>query len=506
MGRTKEGRKNGSGTLEKRGDIWLARWTVNGKRYTRSTGCKVSGGKKAKEQAERRLDEFTAPYKLGDEKRIIEVQIARLGGVEKEIGAEEAKKPSLKLVAGFSAFLQSQSRPRSGAATLHNYELQYFQFVDWASQYHGELSEMRQVDSATADEYSRFLLSGTPKKERDQISAARKWLHGFDWRQKRDGGRVLSKDEEEAIKQRRALAARTIRNPVRGATFNKHLNALALIWRHVARNAEARISVNPWAYDEETGRGIRRVSLTHAERPHARRALSLEEVYNLLNAATGELRALVAIGFYTGLRLGDAATLEWGNIDQLTGIITVRSRKTDTETRAAVHPVLARILEAETKARRGYVLPNTARLYLSGKSGRVQISNEITGLFESVGIVTKFTDGGGRRARSECGFHSLRHTFVTALRAHGATLRTAQELAGHNTQRMTEHYTHEDGRAVLALPDITQRTETDAPQTATEGNADARRAFTVEELRAAIAGLSPEERAALIGGDGSNGI
>ena len=241
--------------------------------------------------------------------------------------------------------------------------------------------------------------------------------------------------------------------------------------------------------------------------------MTVAEVYNLLGAATGELKVLIAVGIYTGLRLGDAVLLQWANIDRVTGIITVRSRKTDTETRAAVHPFLARTIQAETKAKHGYIMPKLARLYLSGKSGRVKLSNMISGLFESIGINTKFAPD-GRRARSDCGFHSLRHTFVTMLRANGVKLQTAKELAGHHTDRMTEHYTHEDGRAVLALPDFSEQgatieKDTDADAIREDGQARNTGAtvaelpaarLTFDELKAALAGLTNAQRAELLRG------
>ena len=502
-----------SGTLEKRGGYWLARWMVDGKRFSRSTGCKVSGGKTAKKQAEDRLREFTHDYTLKDERLILEKQVARLEGVGKEIEQEEAKKSALRFAEGWTAYLNSQSRPRSGQGTMHNYEQQYFIFVEWLKEHHADITELRAVTPDIAAEYAQFLLTGTPKIERDAITTARKWLYRFDYRTKRDGERERSEDALKAIAKRRELAARVIRDPVRGATFNKHINALALIWRHVARHEKARITCNPWAFDENTGNGIRRITLNHAERPHSRRALTVAEVYNLLGAATGELKVLIAVGVYTGLRLGDAVLLQWANIDRVTGIITVRSRKTDTETRAAVHPFLARTIQAETNATQGYIMPELARLYLSGKSGRVKLSNMISGLFESIGINTKFQED-GRRARSDCGFHSLRHTFVTMLRANGVKLQTAKELAGHHTDRMTEHYTHEDGRAVLALPDFSEQgakieNETDADAIREDGQARGTGAtvaerpaarLTFDELKAALAGLTDAQRAELLRG------
>ena len=518
MARTKSGRKNGSGTLEKHNGVWRARWVVDGKRFIRSTGEKVSGGKQAYKAALDKLEAFTSGYELKETRKILEIQVAKLSGVDREIEEHEAQKPALHFMEAWTVYQHSQNRPRSGAATLRNYELQYFQFVDWMKNYHADISELRHVSKDIAEEYAQFMLAGTPKDEREKITQARKWLYSFDYKRKQEAEpRTLGEDEQAAIDRRREIAARTIREPVRGGTFNKHLNALALIWRIVSQNDKARIAANPWAFDKGTGTGIKRITLNHGERPHARRTLTIEEVYNILKAAKGELRGLIAIGFYTGLRLGDAALLDWGSIDRVRGIITVRSRKTDTETRAAIHPALANILQEVVKTKRGYLFPQHAELYLSGKSGRVQISNEIITLFESVGIATKYTEE-GRRARNDCGFHSLRHTFVTALRERGATLQTAKQLAGHNTERMTEHYTHDNERAVLSLPDVTDAATAKAatnpaalpfigtaqaePDTgakvATPSRGERPARLSVAELKAALAGLSDTERGELL--------
>lgn len=519
MGRIKQGRTNGSGSLEKHGGIWLARWTVGGKRFTRSTGEKVSGGKKAKEAAYKRLKEFTSGYELQDEKRILEIQVAKLSGVDKELAEAEAKKPALRFCEAWSAYLSSQSRPRSGKETLRAYEQQYFVFVEWLERHHSDITELRHVTRTVAEEYAQALLAGTPKEEQERINAARKWITQFDEkRKKEEKPRELTKDEQKAIAERRTVAAWAIRKPIRGGTFNKHLNALALIWRHVARHEKARITVNPWRFDKDTGTGIQRITLNHAERPHSRRALTVEEVHNLLKTATGEMRVLIALGFYTGLRLGDAVLLDWANVDRVRGMIEARSRKTDTETRAAIHPALANILQAETKPKtRGYVMPELATLYASSRSGRVQLNKKLRALFKQVGISTSHKDDENKVSRIDCGFHSLRHTFVTALRERGATLQVAKQLAGHHTERMTEHYTHDDGRAVLTLPDITQadaaklaarpaalpyrNAAQDAPEIGTGNAPDGSHAsgLTIEDLRKALAGLTAEERAALIG-------
>ena len=519
MGRIKQGRTNGSGSLEQRGGIWLARWTVGGKRFTRSTGEKVSGGKKAKDAAYKKLAEFTSGFDLKDEKRILEIQVAKLSGIDRKLAEEEAKKPALRFMEGWTAYVQSQSRPRSGKATLEAYETQYFEFVKWLEDYHAEITELRHVSRGIADEYAQALLSGTAKEQADEIRKARQWLDTYERNHKGETARLLSEDEQKAIDARRKVAARTIRKPVRGGTFNKHMNALSLIWRHVSRHEKARITLNPWGFDKDTGTGIQRITLNHAERPHTRRTLTVEEVYNLLKTAQGEMRVLIGIGFYTGLRLGDAVCLKWENIDRVRGTIETRSRKTDTVAKAAIHPALANILQEGTKPKAsGYVLPELATLYESGKNGRVMLNKKLRALFNSVGIVTSHKDEQGRQSVIDCGFHSLRHTFVTAIRERGATLQTAKQLAGHNTERMTEHYTHDNERAVLALPDVTDEDAARAatrpaalpfigtaqakPDTGTavatpsQGERPAR--LSLDELKAALAGLSATERGELL--------
>lgn len=448
----KSNRRSGAGTLVKRGKKWLARWMVNGKIYSRSTG------ESDKDKAAKKLKEFTAPFILKDEKRALETIEARINSISREIQADEDKKPSLSIIGAWTVYLNSQSRPRSGNGSLRNYEEQYYIFADWLAVHYPHIKEMRQVTADIAAEYSRALLSGTTDEERSAKDEAAKKIPKL----QAIPQEIRSETERAELEKCERLAKMKNRAPVRGSTFNKHLNALALIWRHCAEHETARITFNPWAWDKFSGRGIRRIALKHGERPFTRRTLTTEEIYNLIKTATGEMRVLIALGFYTGLRLGDAATLDWGSIDRVRGLIKVRSRKTDTETITAIHPALARIMSAEVKTKTGAVLPEISELYQSGLNGRCRLNDRIAAVFKAAGIETQQKADGEARAHSLCGFHSLRHTFVTALRERGATANAARELAGHNTLAMTEHYTHENARAVLALPDMSGSGENSA--------------------------------------------
>lgn len=489
MPRKAAGRQSRTGTIERRGNIYLARWMVNGKRFCRSTGTGV------KSDALKKLKEFTNPYKLKDEKRIIETQIARVKGLDQTLSDIENAKPSLGFKSGWSAFLESTSRPRSGEGTLRNYEQQYMMFVDWVTAFHPELHEMREVNQTVADEYARVLLNGLTKDQLDAIKASPAVIKQYEASIAQHSPDQLPEKEPDPVRKARLLVAYKVHDPVRGTTYNRHVNALGLVWRHAGQHPEARITMNPWMYDKGTGKGIRRIKLNHAERPHSRRALTLDEVYRLIDAAEGEMKILIALGFYTGLRLGDAALLEWSSIDRVKGIIDVRSRKTDTETVTAIHPALATIIQtnaAPEEKRHGYVMPNIAKEYNRGLTGRCKVSVDVTRLFNSIGIKTVEEDENGKRGRSLCGFHSLRHTFVSEMRNRGAALHTAQLLAGHHTAAMTEHYTHDDGRAVLILPDMTDKDAATAPAL------PAPRPFTVADLKGAWDSWCAADRAEAI--------
>ena len=400
-------RSNGSGTLMKSGKYYYALWYTtdgNGKRKRNCVSTKTDNIDDAREFLKKMVKDYAIDDALGERERVAVAVRNSIGKIAVERAEIEDQKPALLLADGWKTYERSVSRPRSGEATFKNYGQWYGLFLSWVNANHSEVTEMRHVTAAVANEYASHLLTR-----------------------------------------------------VRGTTFNRHMNALALVWRHVAAdfNAEAKLKSNPFAWDKATGTGIRRVTLNHAERPHRRRDLNLDEIAKLLKEATGELRVLIALGFYTGLRLGDCALLRWEKIDRVNGLIVTRSAKTDEETRTRINPALVKIIEESVKTKRGYLLPEIAGLYNGGTTGRVKLVRMIQDLFESVGIQTSTLEE-GKRARPDCGFHSLRHAFVTQLERVGVSLSERQRLAGHATAAMTEHYTHEDGSAALALPDLTK--------------------------------------------------
>lgn len=201
-----------------------------------------------------------------------------------------------------------------------------------------------------------------------------------------------------------------------------------------------------------------------------RRELTVEELRTVLKSATGELQMLLCIGTFTGLRLGDCATLKWNEVDLDRGIVRripnkTRNHKT-TPVVIGIPSILYNLLaETPKNKRKGYIIPKYAKLYTyHNKNGqqirRSLIFRETQKHFEACGIQTHKDGTGyrlepnpekpgkfmrvptGKRAVVEVGFHSLRHTFVSLQAERGTPQSTVQAIVGHGSPAMTQHYTH----------------------------------------------------------------
>jgi Phage integrase family/Phage integrase SAM-like domain len=64
------------------------------------------------------------------------------------------------------------------------------------------------------------------------------------------------------------------------------------------------------------------------EDPDKRLPLTLEQVRALLEVADTEWRGLILLGFYAGMRLGDAARLTWANVDLENRVVVFQAQKT----------------------------------------------------------------------------------------------------------------------------------------------------------------------------------
>jgi len=409
------------GTLTLRGKKWFARWVVDGKVYVRST--KTSD----KSQAEAKLREYTTPTRLGDEVEALEVLAARIGGRKAQIAELENSKPTTEIDCAWQAYLDQPNRPDSGESTLRQYEFQFAAFVKWFCDTHPQTDDK--------GENIRWELRQVTQQDADRYAG-------------------------HLIKQ------------VSASTFNRHMNLLSLVWR-VLKKA-AKLSENPWEAIERKRFKVR-----------SRRELTVEELGRIVNAAQGEMKLLLAIGIYSGLRLGDAASLDWSNVDIVKGIISLvpmkTARRSQKRVTIPIHATLHAMFNEIPRERRvGPVMP---ALKARWESFNGALARDVDRLFLSVDIKTNanaltasekkavaqakaegkeapnYQHGKGR-ATPDVGFHSLRHTFVSLCAAGGVPLSVVQALVGHGSPAMTQHYTHigvETAKnAVALLPDVTK--------------------------------------------------
>ena len=240
-------------------------------------------------------------------------------------------------------------------------------------------------------------------------------------------------------------------------TVNKYLAALALVFR-VLREP-GRIERNPFE-------GLPRLRAVQ----QGRRELTVEELRSVCAAATGEMRILFAVGLYSGLRLGDAATLRWSETDLerclIRRIPNKTARRNPKPVLVPIHPSLRAVLSeaaaATRKPRPEFVMPGLASDYLRHSA---RLTRQVQKHFEACGIRTikdgtgvkieKDSEGKvkrvhtGTRAVVEVGFHSLRHSFVSLCRASGVSLAVVEEIVGHSNPAMTRHYTHTGEAAAI---------------------------------------------------------
>jgi integrase len=184
-----------------------------------------------------------------------------------------------------------------------------------------------------------------------------------------------------------------------------------------------------------------------------------QQISELLKAAPSEdWRGAILCGFYTGLRLRDVTELRWNAVDIAEGTITVTTRKTRKDVIVPMHPQFAAWLEKQIRGiGRAAVFPT-----LAGKSGqgRGGLSTQFRRIMDKAGIKGRPLREafGAGRPHSSLSFHSMRHSFNSALQAVGVGVEMRQELVGHASVEMNKLYSHADlelkRRAIALLPNI----------------------------------------------------
>ena len=252
----------------------------------------------------------------------------------------------------------------------------------------------------------------------------------------------------EHIADRDVLAFRTaeIKRGVSNKTANLAVKIISMAFHDALR--QGKIKFNPCL-------GLDALDEVSVERE----PFTPDEVRKLLKAATGDWQRAIAFGYYTGARLGDVANMLASAIDWNKRLISFTPKKTrrgKKVLRIPLHPELEKQLLKSPGVGNAPLFPSLAGQDTGGRYG---LSAEFAAIMRKAGVhgeVVRHTSNG--RGNTTKSFHSLRHSFNSALANAGVDRELRQVLTGHASERMNEIYTHREletvRSAIAVIPGI----------------------------------------------------
>jgi integrase len=194
---------------------------------------------------------------------------------------------------------------------------------------------------------------------------------------------------------------------------------------------------------------------------------SPEQIQRLLEVAQGDWKGLILSGYFTGGRLVDLAKLTWDDVDLSERTITFVQKKTGASVQIPIHQDLYEyLLELPRSDRRKK--PVFPKLFDKPGAGKSGLSMSFKRLMERAGIddgLARKKDGKFGRNVSRLSFHSLRHSFNSAMANADVALEIRQKLTGHASKDMNKQNTHLEletvRRAVQSISRLPGRALTD---------------------------------------------
>ena len=342
---------------------------------------------------------------------------------------------SIKLSKAWELFLETSTRPDSGPATLNGYRRFFLRFTQWLAKNYPIIQDIGKITEEIAIEYA------------DSI-----WAQG-----------------------------------VSGTTFNNHMQAIKLIFKHLQKKAG--LDENPF---HSIGRKV--------ENKISRKEFSEAQVLKILNSFKDpklilkdkeEMEVLFHLGAWTGLRLIDCVLMKWENVNLERNIIFCEPHKTKRVKRTVnvpIHPLLREQLNKALEWNNAeYVMPKLAHRYLGPSS---PISAEAATVLKFIGLeISKEAQKGQRRIKKTnvYGFHSFRHSFVSFCAKAGVPMPVVQSIVGHGSPAVTRHYVHiGEGAARQAINAL--------PQGNTSGKTDHQKLKIISDILSSKAVLTKSDK------------
>jgi integrase len=253
----------------------------------------------------------------------------------------------------------------------------------------------------------------------------------------------------DVIAYRKTLAA-----SLSSTSTNQNIKCLRMVFKSARR--ESLVSENPAEF----------VDTVKKKGGYERRPFTIPELQAVMRVADPEWKSMILFGIYTGQRLSDIAGLTWTNIDMKNQEIRLETAKTGKLMKIPLAPPLLRHLESlKFKGKPETPVHPRASTTLNKTYKTSTLSNQFANILALAGLRKKVShvkeqDGRtGAKKAAPLSFHGLRHTAVTMLKEAGIPAAVVMELIGHDSEQMSEHYTHVGSEALKkaaeSLPDVT---------------------------------------------------
>jgi integrase len=172
-----------------------------------------------------------------------------------------------------------------------------------------------------------------------------------------------------------------------------------------------------------------------------REVFTQEEVKKLVVAAPNiEWQTLILLGYFIGARLQDCVKMTWDCVKPENGMIEYEQQKTRKKVVVPLHyHVVEHLHLLSTSGATGFLSPKLAG---KGTGGRRGLSEGFKRIVVKAGLDPMTVQGKGIRKFSKRTFHSLRHSFNSALANAGVSEEVRMKLTGHASKVMNKGYTH----------------------------------------------------------------
>ena len=176
-------------------------------------------------------------------------------------------------------------------------------------------------------------------------------------------------------------------------------------------------------------------------RSSEREVFTHEDVQKVLDAAPSvEWQTLILLGYFVGARLSDCVHMKWEHVRPLEGVLVYHQQKTGKKVIVPMHyHIIEHIRYLSQFGTEGFLCPTLANKGPGGKHG---LSESFKRIVKKAGVDLMIVQGAGTRKFTKRTFHSLRHSFNSALANAGVAEEVRMKLTGHSSRAINTQYTH----------------------------------------------------------------